>query len=188
MKKWNECDKTDRVMAITTIVIAGCTVLLLVISAVQIWKYIDAVHVENRAYVNLETIDDIRIMPLDSIKFAYRFVNVGKTPARFVFPVHVIIQGEMGDSFAIKLKNIIDNVDKQGFVEGSNIPLSKTIYSNWIMSEDDYASFWKKEKPVYVLGLIKYYDIFNERHYTWFCYNLLPDGTYTAYPQYNDAD
>ena len=52
-KKWSECKKTDKIMTIATIFIAAFTLILLTIIYFQYSAFVDAAHVENRAYLVL---------------------------------------------------------------------------------------------------------------------------------------
>jgi hypothetical protein len=154
------------------------------------------VKIDTRAYLNFK-LTGVKVQPKDTIRVNYEVINSGKTPARYVYQFNTVFlcpknridsdntttRTNVIDSVAAWIKKDIQENDKVGIICGSNIILQYGIKSEWTISPEEQQS-----ENVYVLGLIKYYDVFNEIHYTWFCLNLLFNGNYIAYDKYNEAD
>ncbi len=79
-KKWSECKKTDKIMTIATIFIAAFTLILLTIIYFQYSAFVDAAHVENRAYLVLACEIDTPIIGKPP-HARWEVKNIGKTPA-----------------------------------------------------------------------------------------------------------
>lgn len=143
-----------------------------------------------RAYVSTSRINPVEIRSNMPLKTAYEVVNVGKTPARNLLIYHLFALGtEVPEDLARTLKESIDRRDQQGFILGSNVPMSKDVVSEWLISKDDSIAVYNGTRAIFLLVLIRYYDTFNQRHYTWQCVSFSPaSNSVGAYKKFNDAD
>ncbi len=120
----------------------------------------------------------------------YQYINLGKTPARHVVVMHCLVVGDAGmvDRATNILKGAASRRDSIGYVIGSNISPTKDFVGDAVLTRGDSVAIANGTESVYLLGLIGYYDKFNERHLTWFCHTLYFDGSYGVYPKFNDAN
>lgn len=175
-------------------VIAGLTIFIVLFGMMgayftdkQIRIYRETTKLDLRAYVNV-FIDSFSMNKGDTIKVNLKYVNNGKTPARFFFPCVGLFFENQIDSVAAKFPSIVERRKNTGFVLSNTAPYIKKIISSDVFTEDLYFSVTYGHTAIYALGLAGYTDIFNIRHHTWFCLKLNMDKSYSAYHKYNDAD
>jgi hypothetical protein len=152
----------------------------------QVFLYKEFAKIDNRAYINLHSLE-FSINENDSIKINWNYINSGKTPARYVFESAIITIESKLDSGATVLNNIMNSRDLIGTIIGNGLTISKDQFG-WMISTKEWKEINSQQEQIFFLGLIKYYDIFNKIHHTWFCFNIHTDKTFSAYYKYNEAD
>jgi hypothetical protein len=178
----------SQAMVILTALIALFSLIVACISVYQISVYWKAVKIENRAYLALE-FGPAKIKVGGPISASYKITNTGKTPAINLLPYHAtIFWQDVPDSLFTIVKASIERHDRQGFITGTSVPINKDAIWDGVLTVQDSIDYYSGQKNIFLLGAIRYYDRFDERHYTWFCVAYRSDGTYYAYPKYNDAD
>jgi hypothetical protein len=144
-----------------------------------------------RAYVVLNDIEGFDLHVGQRIQGAIKFMNTGKTPAHNLMPSRGMCTGDQNlDSCINFLRGVADRHKNEGDVLGANMMISTAgiCAPNPISIEDSIQTYIMR-RPFYVYGIISYYDIFKERHLTYFCRQIdIPNARVIVYSKYNFAN
>lgn len=179
-RKWKNSDTTDRYMVVLTGVIAFLTFGIVTFTVLQISKYTDAVHLENRAYVFPQR--PATVAPLNFSGIKIPFINYGKTPAR---KFCAYIRYVYWDSIPENPKNW----------RYYSTLLQKTLAPQYPDTEvvwADSSMYWKREgkHTYFVYGKLFYDDFFGEQHWTSFAFyfEFLRGNVFVIYAGYDATD
>jgi hypothetical protein len=167
-KTWKECDKTDRVMAITTIIIAAFTAFLLLVSYLQVSIYIDATHIENRAYLVISNIIPDTLLDGNTIKAQIVITNNGKTPAykidhqygcKIGLPITAKELETTEPQFLHSdVQNVVGGNVTYGFMYDSEL-------MKFNLRRGDASEIYSGKRILTVFGKFTYLDKFGESHF-----------------------
>lgn len=149
--------------------------------------YVEATHVENRAYLTVVGFD---ILDFEYGKQPYcnwAIENTGKTPAHHVKIGRQFLHGTglYEHEFEWMKKVIPDS----GFTIGAEAQFPEYDSSGYILYTPLLNTFKSKERHLYFIGTVVYEDIFNQRHFTHFGATYDVDLHKTIFTkEWNDAD
>jgi hypothetical protein len=94
------------------------------------------------------------------------------------------------DTAAILARGEVDKHKIEGVTLGeSEFILQHYSKAPYVTIQDSIKFFSYPNWDIYLIVLVKYYDMFNIEHYTWTCVYWSKDvDNVIAYPKYNDAD
>ena len=122
----------------------------------------------------IDKVQKLKFVSKDSIAVNYGIVNIGKTPAKNMLSYNCVL----GNPNDISMKHYVDTLKKsidfnsqQGFVLGANNRWEKSGGMGGIRQIDSLKII-DNEVSIVIIVVIRYYDIFNEVHYTWGCFVL----------------
>lgn len=144
--------------------------------------------ISNRAYLSMVGVTPTAMQPGKKFEATVQFVINGKTPA---YQVHHVKGAKVGGTGIYEHE--IDEVKKleklADLAMGTSIPVSFTVETRDVIGQEESAEIMSGEKAWYVFGRITYVDIFREKHYTRYCFVLVPGKTtFESYHRYNDAN
>jgi len=171
-QKWRTASFTDQIMAIATCFIASATIIYTVFSIIQT-NISQNIFIAQRAFITTKKVviagaSGIKsgVKPIGKPQVIVHYGNSGQTPARKV----------IADFFYYRIRSR----EPEEF-DFQHIPDSKVISEGALVGpKDDY---WfsqdippdnlidiQNKKTLFVYGQISYFDIFNKRHITRFCF------------------
>ncbi len=190
MKKWKECDATDRAMFWATAALGILTAILVGYTKKQVSDMEGNVQKQLRAYVSVLTpVFGPDSLTADPLKVAFILKNTGQTPAYDLRQLTRLI--------IVKTDSV------------KNLPDPRTMTADWpqgVLAPNTDLLLWRipdaepmtfsglssKEYRICFYGKITYEDIYGGKHWTTFAYERIAQfGQFypsPRFPTYNDAD
>jgi hypothetical protein len=156
--KWKKEKMTDRFMIYLTAIIAVGGLIIVGLTCRQMSIYIDATHIENRAYlVASGQIDPPRAGQRLHVRWEIK--NVGKTPAYKVKePVCFGFESAMVDYW---IPAINRQVPDTGIVVGSDVVISEDKSLDSTISPVDFSNYQTRKDRVCLFVNVVYEDVFH---------------------------
>jgi hypothetical protein len=191
--KFKDSDTTDKIMVISTVILAVCTFVLVGLTKWQLNDFEKNSKRQLKAFISvLPPTFDEKGLDGNPLVVACRLKNSGQTPAYNVHDVTelLIVPRSKGDSLPDPRDfKYVSAPKAEKYVIGPEVEV--LLWKHPARDPMNLGGLLKTEYAIIFRGKIFYTDVFGDEHWTSFAYSYqlwINHGTFYAYGQYNDAD
>lgn len=178
IKKWKQLAFDKQIELAFTLAIVVFTAVLTYTSIYQLGIIRGQIYIENRAWLCSTGVSPSSgFNPGESPTVILKFNNSGGSPARDITIKYNMNIRDIPLPENIPMGKYLTDEPSRGVVApNSDFSSPKYTKNEIVFTEEDISKISRNERKLYVYGGIDYFDIFNERHCTNFCFVSRVEG------------